>query len=225
MPDSVKNLSVTLACHLTMKTHISDVVHSSKFELYSINSICPQVSQKFLFLPLLFHALTTAILSCLAVLSISNKLQKVQNNAACLVLRVPKTDHISSPHHHAFLHWLPIDSWIQHRLDSQYSRLNLTASVYFTELLAVYKPTCQLCSPSGTSILCLPSVHTHSLGQRSFSYDTSSVWKSLPWQVRSSNTLASYKSSLKSNLFKLSYWLCVCVRACMLGEVCFDLVL
>ena len=197
-----------------MKTHISDVVHSSRFVLYRISSICPQVPQKFLFLPLFFRALTTAILSCLAVLSISNKLQKVQNNAACLVLRVPKTDHISPPPHPDFLHWLPIDSWIQHRLDSQYSCLSLTApAVFFTELLAVYKPTCQLCSPSGTSILCLPSVHTHSLGQRSFSYDTSSVWNSLPWQVRSSNTLASYKSSLKSNLFKLSYWLCVC--ACM----------
>ena len=36
-----------------------------------------------------------------------NKLQKVQNNTACLVLRAPKTEHISP--HIASLLWLPSD--------------------------------------------------------------------------------------------------------------------
>ena len=45
-----------------------------------------------------------------------NKLQKVQNNAARLVLRVSKTDHISP--HLASLSWLPIDSQIQYKLPS-----------------------------------------------------------------------------------------------------------
>ena len=38
-----------------------------------------------------------------------NKLQKVRNNAARLVLRVSKTDHISP--HLASLHWLPIHGY------------------------------------------------------------------------------------------------------------------
>ena len=98
-----------------------------------------------------------------------NKPQKVQNNAACLVLRVSETDHISP--HLASLHWLPIDSWIQHKLSSLcYNCPNSTAPNYLTELLRVYKPTLQLRSSSDTSILCIPTVHTHSLGQRSFSY-------------------------------------------------------
>ena len=54
-------------------------------------------------LPWFFHALTTAILSSLAVL----RLPKVPNNAARLVLRVPKSDHISS--HLASLYWLRIN--------------------------------------------------------------------------------------------------------------------
>ena len=45
-----------------------------------------------------------------------NKVQKVQNNAAHLVLRISKTDHISP--HLASLHWLLIDSWIQYKLSS-----------------------------------------------------------------------------------------------------------
>ena len=38
---------------------------------------------------------------------------------------------------------------------------------------------------------------------------------SLPFKVRSSNTLTSFKPSLKSHLFKLSSWLCVCVCVCV----------
>ena len=63
--------------------------------------------------------------------------------------------------------------------------------------------TCQLHSSSDTSVLCLPSVCMHSLGQISFSYAALSVWNSLPCKVRSSDTLTSFKS----RLLKLSYWL------------------
>ena len=77
-----------------------------------------------------------------------------------------------------------------------------------TEMILVAAPTnetCQLRSSSDTSILCLPSVRRHSLGQRSFSYAAPSVWNSLPCKVRSSNTPTAFKSPLKSHLFKLSY--------------------
>ena len=68
---------------------------------------------------------------------------------------------------------------------------------------------------SHPSILWIPSVHRHSLDQRSFScYAALSVWNSLPRKVRSSNTFTSFRSSLKSHLLKLSYWLCVCVCTC-----------
>ena len=92
-----------------------------------------------------------------------NKLQKGQNNAARLVLRLPKTDHIS---HLVSLHWLPIDSWfIQYKHAFLcYSCLNLTTLVCLIELLTVYTPTHQLRSSSDTSILCLPSVCMHLLG-------------------------------------------------------------
>ena len=89
-----------------------------------------------------------------------------------------------------------------------YDCLNSTAPVHLTELLKVYKPTCQLCSSSDTSILCLPVVCTHSLGQRSFSYAALSVWNSLPCEIIKHTSLKSY---LKSHLFRLSYWLHVCV--------------
>ena len=117
-----------------------------------------------------------------------NKLQKVQNNAARLILRVFKTDHISP--HLASLHWLAIDSRIQYKLSSLcYNCLSSTASGYLIELLRIYKLTCQLRSSCDASILCLPSVRTHWLGQGSPSYAAPSVWNILPNEIRSSNTL------------------------------------
>ena len=139
-----------------------------------------------------------------------NKLQKVQNNAPRLVLRVSKTDHIFP--HLASFHWLPIDSRIQYKLSALcYNCLNSTAPDYLTELLRICKPTRQLRSSSDTSILCIPTVRTHSLGQRSFSYAAPTVWNTLPYEIRSSNTISSFKSSLKTYLFQRSYWVCVCV--------------
>ena len=92
-----------------------------------------------------------------------------------------------------------------------YNCLNSTAPDYLTELLRIYTPTRQLRSSSDTSILCIPTVRTHSLGQRAFSYAAPTVWNTLPYEIRSSNTISSFKSSLKTYLFQQSYWLCVCV--------------
>ena len=136
---------------------------------YTAAILCLQMPQRLLSLPLFFHVLIIATLFFLDVLSyLLNKLQKVQNNAARLVLRVSKTDHISP--HLASLHLLPIDSRIQYKLSSLcYNCLNSTAPGYLAELLRIYKPTRQLPSSSDTSILCILTVRTHSLGQRSFS--------------------------------------------------------
>ena len=129
---------------------------------------------------------------------------------ARLFLRVSKTDHISP--HLASLHWLPIDSRIQYKLSSLcYNCLNSTAPDYLTELLRIYKPTRQLRSSSDTSILCIPTVRTHSLGQKSLSYAAPAVWYTLPYEIRSSSTISSFKSSLETHLFQQSYRLCVCV--------------
>ena len=44
-----------------------------------------------------------------------NKLQKIRNNAACRVLRVPESDRMFS-HRLASLHWVPTNSRIQYTL-------------------------------------------------------------------------------------------------------------
>ena len=71
------------------------------------------------------------------------------------------------------------------------SSLCVHTPVYLNELLTVYKPTLQLHSLLILSFSVF-SVCTHLLGQRSFYYAARSVWNSLPFQIRSSNTLTSF---------------------------------
>ena len=114
LSDSVKNLGVTLDCHLTLKTHVSNLVRSANFELRRISSIRHLLSTD------VTKTLVSAFCSftswyCNSLLFgcpqyLLNRLQKVQNDAARLVPRVCKTDHISP--HLAPLHWLPIESRI-----------------------------------------------------------------------------------------------------------------
>ena len=93
-----------------------------------------------------------------------------------------------------------------------------TVPGYLTEL-NVYQPTRQLRSSSDTSILCFPSVRTHSLGQRSCSYAALSVLNSLPCKIRSSNTLISFKSSLKSYIHLQAILSAIAVCVCVEGGV------
>ena len=163
---------ITYDCHLTIKTHVSNLVRSANFKLRRISSIRHLLSidaTKTLVSAYVLSRLdhcNSLLFGCPQYLL--NKLQLVQNNAARLVLRVSKTD--ISPHL-ASLHWLPTDSRIQYKLSFLcYNCLNSTAPDYLTELLKIYKPVRQLRSSSDSSILCIPAVRTHSLGQRSFSY-------------------------------------------------------
>ena len=120
-----------------MKTHVSNLVRSVNFELPRINSIRHLLSTdatKTLVSAFVLSRLdycNSLLFGCPQYLL--NKLQKVQSNAARLVLRVSTTDHISP--HLASHHWLPIDSWIQYKLSSlYYNCLNSTAPVSYTHL-------------------------------------------------------------------------------------------
>ena len=98
-----------------------------------------------------------------------NRLQKVQNNAARLILKASKTDHITP--HLRTLHWLPVDARIKHKLCSLcFGAITSTGPVYLSDLLKIYTPSRQLRSSADIRILCIPSVNTKPYGERSFSY-------------------------------------------------------
>ena len=65
-------------------------------------------------------------------------------------------------------------------------------------------------------LLVLPRVQT-STGQRSFAYSGPAVWNSLPPALRENMSLATFKTKLKTYLFRRPQWLSKSTRRCCGG--------
>ena len=90
--------------------------------------------------------------SCFYFHSFMTGLQKVQKNAASLILKAARTDH-TTPHLHT-LHWLPINARIKCKISSLYfSAITSTGPVYLSNLFMIYMPFRQL-RPSTDTVYC-----------------------------------------------------------------------
>ena len=201
---SVRSLGVTLDQSLTFQQHISSVCRATYLELRKISSIR--------------HLLTTdatKTLVCAFVLSRIDycnsllaglpkyqldRLQKIQNNAARLILRSSRFES-ASPLLHS-LHWLSISNRIEYKLSSlAFSALTGTGPVYLSELLNVYTPSRELRSSDDDRIFRIPHCRTKTYGQRTFSFQAPITWNKLPSMLRHANSIESFKSALKTHLF------------------------
>ena len=115
---TVRNLGVTLDQNLSFQQHVSRICQICYFELRRINSIRHCLSQDAL-KTLISAFVLSRIDYCNSLLAgcpkqLIHKLQKVQNNAARLICRTSKFDHISPVLH--ILHWLPVEQRIEYKL-------------------------------------------------------------------------------------------------------------
>ena len=156
---SIKTLGVMLDTRLTMKNQAINLVRTANFELRRINSTrhnLPVEATQKLVLAFVMYRLdyfNSLLYSCPQCLI--NRLQKVQNNAARLILKVPKTDHITP--HLQTLHWLPVKARIHYKICSLcFNAINYSAPQYLADLLKVYSPSRQLRSSADTCTLCIP---------------------------------------------------------------------
>ena len=102
---SVKNLGFTLDCHLTMNAHVSNIARTCYFELRRLAYI-----RRFL-----TSNCHTCICFCFVIdycsllfgstLDVTSHLQRIQNYAARVILRLPMSSRITI--HLKSLHWLP----------------------------------------------------------------------------------------------------------------------
>ena len=206
--NTVNNLGVTLDCHLSLKTHVLSLVRTANFELRRIGSIRSLLTTEAT-ATLVSAFILSRLDYCNSFLSgcprsLILRLQKVHNNAARLILRIAKREHISP--HLASLHWLPIDSRIKYKLACIcYNSMSTNSPPYLSDLLTVYTASRQLLSCSDNSVLRRPSVRTVSYGQRYFAYSALSAWNALPQQVRSSDSVSTFRSRTKTHLSRLAY--------------------
>ena len=107
---SVKNLGFTLHCHITMNAHVSNIARTCYFKLRCLASIC-----RFLTSTATATFVSAFVLSridyCNSLLfgsthDVISHLQRIQNYAARVILRLPKSSSITT--HLKSLHWLPV---------------------------------------------------------------------------------------------------------------------
>ena len=129
-----------------------------------------------------------------------NKLQKVQNRAAWLISGTTKREHINPTLRK--LHWLPIESRIKFKvLVLTYKALHDLSPEYLKQMLSIYEPSRKLRS-SDRNLLSVPKFKTATYSRRCFRSIAPTLWNQLPDSIRKAQILSSFKSNLKTHLFK-----------------------
>ena len=203
---SVKNLGFTLDCHLTINAHVSNIARTFYFELRRLASI-----RRFL-----TSTATATIVSAFALSRIdycssllfssthdmTSHLHRIQNYAAQVILCLPMSSSIAI--HLKSLHWLPVKVRSTYKIACLcYHCHSSTAPSYVTDML--YKRPSHTRNTHSSSytmpLLNRPAHSTATLGDRSFSFASSSVWNSILNDVRCAPLLSSFKSRLMTYLF------------------------
>ena len=206
----MKNLCFSLNSDLTINAHVSNIARKFYLELRRLASI-----RRFLTntstATLVSAFVLSGIVYCSSLLfgsahDVTFHLQRFQNYAARVILRLPKSSSIAT--HLKLLHWLPVKVRSTYKIACLcYHCHSSSAPSYVADMLKK-KPshTRNTRSSSYTMPLLNRPVHSKAtLGDRSFSFASSSVWNSIPNDVRCTPSLSSSKSRLKTYLFRSAY--------------------
>ena len=207
---SVKNLGFTLDCHLTMNAHVSNIAQICYLELRRLAYI-----RRFLTSTATATLVSAFVLSridyCSSLLfgsthDVTSHLRRIQNYAARVILRLPKSSNITT--HLKSLHWLPVKVRSTYKIACLcYHCHSSTAPSYVADMLQK-KPSHTRITRSKSYTMPLLNRPAHSqitLGDRSSSFACSSVWNSIPSDFRCAPSLSSSKSRLKTYLFRSVY--------------------
>ena len=206
--DTVRDLGFYLDSKLSLKPHIAKVCQTAYIEIRRISSIRQFLTEE---------ATKTLVTSCiLSRLDYCNSLligcpsttiqplQTVQNIAARLIFKSKKIQHCTPLLHK--LHWLPVEMRIKYKVCCLcFKIISGTAPLYLSELLHFYTPARTLRSSADTRLFKVLRFKRKHHGARSFCCSAPNIWNSLPYSLRHSTSLLSFKRQLKTHLFKQHY--------------------
>jgi hypothetical protein len=200
---SVRNLGAIFDHNMSMADQITAICRSLNFQLRSIGRIRKFLTRKSA--ETIVHSVITSRLDTNNALlqGISktqlDKLSRVQRTAARVVTCTKKYTPINILNE---LHWLPVAQRISFKiLVLVFKSLNGLGPQYLTELLDAYVPTRSLRSQDQLLLL-IPKTRLITAGDRAFRVAGPKLWNVLPNDVRSAKSLVTFKSKLKSYLFK-----------------------
>jgi hypothetical protein len=185
--------TVSKTCHYHMR-------NIGRIRQYLTDDACKTIVQSLVtsrldYANILLHGLPNTLLS---------RLQRVQNTAARIISRSSRREHITPVLQQ--LHWLPVEQRLQYKvLLHTYKAMNDASPSYITDLLEQYQPTRTLRSQD-RSLLRIPKTRTVTFGDRSFAKTAPVLWNALPVGISSSNSISTFKRSLKTHLFKQAYF-------------------
>ena len=201
-----RNLGVIFDNHLSMERQINNLIKTLNYEMRRIAKM-----KSFLTTESLRTLVCSLVLSrldyCNSLLAglpdkLINKLQRLQNNAARLVLG--KTIFDSPTEMLIRLHWLPIKARIIYKISlfCYKSIIDHSAPVYIDELLSLHQSVKSLRSNS-SNLLSVPRTKTKTFGDRAFGSFGPKTWNSLPLSIRNSSSPDVFKKNLKTHLFNI----------------------
>ena len=203
----VKNLGCWLDNTLSMDTHAQAIVRLSYFQLRKIQHIRQYLSDDAL--RTIIHSLVISKLDYGNALlagahkTVTNKLQRVQHMAARVVAGLRKTDHTTDTM--CRLHWLPVRDRIQFKvLFLTFKALNNLAPEYISELLTIYTPSRSSRSTNQPTRLLVPRTNRVTYS-RCFYEIAPTLWNNLPDNLKKCTSVATFKSMLKTYLFRRSH--------------------
>ena len=206
--ESARDLGVIFDSRLDMKQHLKSIARSASFAIYKIGQIRKYLDSNAT--ERLVHAFISSRLDCCNSLlfGLPNcdiaKLQRLQNSAARLVSRCKYRDHITPVLKE--LHWLPVQYRIEYKiLLLTYKALCDLAPAYIQDLVCSYRPSRSLRSSSKNFLRPPSKGNTIYYSDRAFCTAAPLLWNQLPHHIRLSSSLAQFKSSLKTHLFKKAY--------------------
>jgi len=203
---TVKNLGATFDSHMSLETHVNQITKSAWFNLFRLSKIKQYLSIEQL--KTAVHAFITSKLDnnnsllCNLPKYMLLKLTRIQHAAARMIVGIRKHEHISG--HLIQLHWLPIVHRINFKLlVLAFKARNNLAPRYLCDLITLHSSGRTLRS-SNAALLQVPRVRTNA-GQRTFAHAAAMLWNDLPLYIRTLDNLSSFKSNLKTHLFRVAY--------------------
>ncbi len=201
----VRDLGVLLDDTLTMEKQVAHVCRSAYYQIRKIAAI-----RRYLTLAAvksLMHSLVTSRLDYANSLLVGiparlmQKLQRVQNTAARVIMRTGKRDHITPVLKE--LHWLPVQRRVEFKvLVYTHKAVHGDAPQYIKDLVSIKSHACR--SDSGIQLY-VPRTKTKSYGDRSFKAAAASLWNALPHSMRNMNDCSKFKQALKTHLFIITF--------------------
>ena len=123
------------------------------------------------------------------------------------------------------LHWLPVEQRIRYKIAVLgFKCVYGSAPGCLQNLVELYTPRRTLRSSSDKLTLSIPKVRTL-YGERSFRYHCAVEWNTLPHDIRSCESLDSFKAKLKTYLFSTAYHQSNCLLSSAVNNVLFTDVL